>query len=469
MAAPTSDPHSATPPRSHSPHLPHFSVPKVPSFVQLYYNELVRGDVLLRAPGLAYSTLASLVPILAIVLAVLSTGTFKERQEEVFDSLASKLVLTVDDEESWLPNDESSQQSRYKEIFRENVRPIAEKMGAVGIGGGLALMVTAFLLFRTIEQAFNAIWRVQVERPFFTRLAITTSLVVWAPVLLVVSVSLTGHLENFHVLGEYVIPALFTTLGFTGFYMVMPYVRVKFLCALAGGALAATVWELSKLLFIVYINKLVHYNEVYGTLGLLPMTLLWLYVNWVVILAGASFACCLQQREILEREWQQRRRQEQISAAANGTGVDPLNPPQPTMVLAAAIAVAQTFRAPCPNGIRTSVIATALEVDFTQAKNAAERLVIKGVLVRVEVPEGASAVKAEDTAYVPACDTNACNVSSILLAAYAEHPESAARNVVWARACELADAFSKAGANGRFANVTLAELADPEKKVITQE
>jgi membrane protein len=434
-------------------------------FLRLFYQEIVRGDVLLRAPGLAYSTLASIVPILAILLAVLSTSAFKERQEEVFDALASKLVLTSDLNESWMPgdSDDFSQQDRYKDIFRENVKPVAEKMGAVGIGGGLALLVTAFLLFRTIEQAFNAIWRVQGERPFFTRLAITTSLIVWAPVLLVGSISLASHLQDWPILGGYIVPALFTTAAFTGFFMVMPYVRVRFFCALAGGALAAFVWELTKLLFLVYISRLVHYSEVYGTLGLLPMLLLWLYLNWVVILSGAAFACCLQQREALDREWEQRRR---AAKASGGNGVgdcDPLAPPQPTLVLATAIAVAQLFRNPCPQGIRVSRLASALEVDFALAKSAAERLVAGGVLVRVAPVEGTPLSKSEDPGYVPACETSACKIPAVLLAAYTEAHAANGRNAVWVRASELADAFSKAGANGKFASVTLADLADGKK------
>ena len=436
-------------------------------FIRLFYQEVARGDVLLRAPGLAYSTLASIVPILAILLAVLSTSAFKERQEEVFDALASKLVLTSDLNESWMPSDDFSQQDRYKDIFRENVKPIAEKMGAVGIGGGLALLVTAFLLFRTIEQAFNAIWRVQGERPFFTRLAITTSLIVWAPVLLVGSISLSNHLQDWPILGGYIVPALFTTAAFTGFFMVMPYVRVRFFCALAGGALAAFVWELTKLFFLIYISRLVHYSEVYGTLGLLPMLLLWLYLNWVVILSGAAFACCLQQREALDREWEHRRRAAK-AAEINGVVVDaePLAPPQPTLVLAAAIAVAQLFRNPCPEGIRASKIASTLEVDFALAKSAAERLVAGGVLVRVAPVEGVVLSKAEDTGYVPACETSACNLTTLLLAAFMDKHAADGRNELWVRASHLADEFSKAGANGRLAAITLAELADGAKSAV---
>jgi membrane protein len=283
-----------------------------PTIFHLLYHEIMRGDVLLRAPGLAYSTLASMVPIMAIVLAVLSTSAFRDKQEAVFDFLASKLVIaggsSSADNFSWIPEDDSAATGAYKTMFRDSIKPIAEKLSTISGVGGIVLLVTAYLLFQSIEQAFNSIWRVKSQRPFFIRLAITVCLIVWAPMMLVASATVAHYLDHLNFLGTYVIPLVFTTLLFTGLFMVMPYVRVHFRCALAGGGFAAIIWELTRLFFIIYVTKLVSYSQVYGALGVIPMLLLWLYLNWVVILAGAAFACCLQQRELLEREWQARQK-----------------------------------------------------------------------------------------------------------------------------------------------------------------
>src|SRR5579862_1869506 len=103
-----------------------------PPIYRLIFDEINRGEVLLRAPGLAYSTLASLVPILAIVLAVLSTPSFKTAQEEVFDKVSSALVVTSNKHTGWIVDDDDDTgdtQEHYKEVFRQNIKPLAEKMG----------------------------------------------------------------------------------------------------------------------------------------------------------------------------------------------------------------------------------------------------------------------------------------------------------------------------------------------------
>jgi membrane protein len=429
----------------------------------LIFDEIRRGEVLLRAPGLAYSTLASLVPVLAIVLAVLSTPAFKTTQEQVFDKLSSGLVVTSDKDNGWIVDDDDNQE-QWKQIFRDNIKPLAEKLGTVSGLGAITLMVTAYLLFRTIEQAFNAIWRVTSRRPFFTRVSITTSIVIWAPAMLAISVTLTGYLKDWHFLGSYVLPTVMTTLAFTGFYMVMPYARVRFVCALSGAVLAAVVWEIGKMLFFIYTTHVVDYSRIYGTLGLIPMLMLWVYLNWVIILAGASIAYCLQHREALEMDW--RRRQAELNKGSE----EPLaegSIPSPTMVLAAAIAVARTFKTPCPEGVRVSSIATMLEIEPGVARRAVERLAENGFVARVATdgkgPVGNSSQS--DPSFLPARDLSTCDVTSLLTAAYNENGTNINQSAPWSRARELSAAFAKAGSNGQFSKMTLADLADETKQL----
>jgi membrane protein len=436
-----------------------------PSIFRLLLEEVRRGEVLLRAPGLAYSSLASLVPILAIILAVLSTPAFKTAQEEVFDKVSSVLVISSNKDTGWITDDDDNDtQDRWKERFRENIKPLAEKMGAVSGIGALALMVTAYLLFRTIEQAFNAIWRVTSRRPFFTRLSITTSIVVWAPAILAISVSLTNYFQNWHFLASYVLPTLFTTLAFTGFYMVMPYARVRVDCALIGAVVAAVVWEIGKMLFFLYTTRIVDYSRIYGTLGLLPMLMLWVYVNWVIILAGASIAYCLQHREALAIEW--RRRQAEKNKILN-EALDEGAIPSPTLVLASAIAMARAFKTPCPEGVRVSRVASMLEVEPGQARRAMERLAESGFVARVacEAKGLDGNASQQDPAFLPARDIAGCDVTSLLSAAYNENGANANESQAWTRARELAAAFAKAGSNGQFSKMTLAELADESRKL----
>src|SRR5690606_32385396 len=147
------------------------------------------------------------------------------------------------------------------------------------------LLFTVGLLYQTIEDTFNSIWRITSKRSIFMRIAIGTSMLFWGPIMLAVSVSLTERLSALPVLGNYVFPSVVTAAAFTIFYMLIPHARVRLRAALAGALVAALVWEVAKLLFLVYVNRVVSYSAVYGSLGLIPMLFLWVYVNWVIILA----------------------------------------------------------------------------------------------------------------------------------------------------------------------------------------
>ena len=275
------------------------SVPPLPTtgpqpFWRVFVSEFQRDDILLRASALAYTTLAALVPIFAIVLAVLSGPAFQETRDKVIDQLAAAIV--PESGPGWRAPDGSTH-ANLKERFKAHIQALAERALTVGIFGFLLLVVTVGLVFQTIENAFNVIWRAATRRSFFIRVAIATALMFWGPVILAVSVSLTEYLKALPFTGTYLAPVLFTTAAFTAFYMIMPHTAVRFKCALAAGACAALCWELAKYAFVLYVTRIVSYHRVYGSLGLIPVLFLWVYWNWVVILSGAELSYVLQTKK----------------------------------------------------------------------------------------------------------------------------------------------------------------------------
>ena len=63
--------------------------------------------------------------------------------------------------------------------------------------------------------------------------------------------------------------------------------------AAISGALAAIAVELAKWGYAIYTKKALFYNEVYGGLAILPLFLIWVYVNWNIFLGGALLASVL--------------------------------------------------------------------------------------------------------------------------------------------------------------------------------
>ncbi|MCY3023824.1 MAG: YihY/virulence factor BrkB family protein [Planctomycetota bacterium] len=411
-----------------------------------------KDDVRLRAAGLAYSSLASLVPVFAIILAVLSGPAFEESRDKVLDQLTAALVPDDAAGGQWTI-DPDSPQERFKESFRETIKPLAEKLGAVSVFGFLVLVAAVILLFQAAEKSFNAIWQVRSARPFFLRVAIATSMIFWGPVMLAASVSVGQALSGLPVVGTYFVPALFTTALFTAFFMVMPHAKVRLASALAGGVATALCWEIAKLLFLIYVTHVVSYHKVYGSLGLIPMLFLWVYINWLLILYGAELAYCLQHRQVIVEEWLAAQRQ--VAGGAE-KGTDMLVPP--AVSLAAAIEAARRFRDPSAGGVRVSQLAQALHVETGLAELAADQLVAGGILARVAASNSDGATESDDPAYLPACEPRSCNVSALLKASYDELTPLG-RGAALDRTRALLTAVS-ASNKSRFGGLTLADLAD---------
>jgi membrane protein len=159
----------------------------------------------------------------------------------------------------------------------------------------------------TIDRSLNLIWRADRHRPLLRSVAGYTLLLVTGPVLLGASLWVTTWLVAVSraegaALG--LVPLAVSTLGFFLTYRFIPNRHVPGAHALAGGLLAAVVFELTKLLFASWIRAVPTYRLVYGAFAAIPLFLLWLYLTWLVVLAGAEFTAALGYWRL--RLWRQR-------------------------------------------------------------------------------------------------------------------------------------------------------------------
>jgi membrane protein len=414
-------------------------------FWHLLPAEFTRNEVLLRASSLAYGTIASLVPIIAIVLAVLSGPAFQTQREAVLDALAEGMVPSDNATTTWVVNADTPEQEHFKEVFRAEIEKLASRLGAVSIFGFLLLLATAGMLFRQVEAALNAIWSVGARRGFFMRIAVATSVIFWGPVMLAVSIAITEQLGTWlPFLGTYVLPSILTTLVFTSLYTVLPHAPVKFRHALIGGAMAAFLWEVAKFLFLLYVTRVVSYSRVYGSLGLIPMLFLWVYISWVLVLLGAEIAYCVQNWSALRDRWLADR----LSTLNDKRGIPDRAPP--SLVLAVAIEIARRFTQP-GGGSSVTELASALSVEPALIRDATERLLEAKILARVDRGDE------EETAYLPASDPAACEIVALIGTACDEQ-EPLGKGEAAERAWNLLQEMGRARVSG---GLTLASLAAP--------
>lgn len=245
------------------------------------------------AAALSYTSLLALVPLMAIVFAVLAAvpaleGFRTEVQAFVFDNLMPASSDTF---------------IEYFDGFIAN----AGKMTGFGIIG---LLLTSMMLLNTIFTAVNRIFRVQKPRPIYLRIAVYLGVLIAGPVFLAASFSLATYiLAMTKVVGSTVdsamgveaftgllgrltrfTPALIMILGFSTFYKVVPNRKVEWRDALLGGVLAGLLFSGLRWLFGIYLIYFPTYQTIYGALSAVPAFLVWLFASWTVVLAGAVVA-----------------------------------------------------------------------------------------------------------------------------------------------------------------------------------
>jgi membrane protein len=185
----------------------------------------------------------------------------------------------------------------------------AGSLTAIGLG---ILGVTAVMLMLTIDDTLNRIFRVERKRPLVQRITMYWAVLSLGPLLIGLGLSMTSALvvNSFGMLNldraaEYVLrglPFLLTWAALASLYILVPNRRVAVTDALLGGFLAGIVFELAKRGFAVYVSHFPTYTLIYGAFATLLIFLVWLYVSWLIVLAGATFTAMLTEKsQILER------------------------------------------------------------------------------------------------------------------------------------------------------------------------
>ena len=170
-------------------------------------------------------------------------------------------------------------------------------IGYVGFG---VLLVIALLLLSSIENAINRIWSIRRHKDLWKRVVIYNLLLVVGPVSISLSIATTamvGKLFPQYLAKANVGSALINTTLLMLVYKIFPNKRVHWSAAFAAAVLACASFETAKWIYAVYATKAMFYNKLYGGLAVLPLFLVWVYVNWNIFLGGALFSYMIQHRK----------------------------------------------------------------------------------------------------------------------------------------------------------------------------
>jgi len=263
----------------------------------------VRGfnedKIQLRASALSFYTLLSIVPILALVFGI-SQGfglkiyletTLKER----FQGHQDMLNVLLDFVEKYL--------GRINKGFITGI-------------GLIILFWSVMKVLGNIESSFNNIWRIKKSRMFTRKFTDYISLLIIAPVLLIIASSfnlsrlqsVSDSIPFLHYLDSF-LKAMVTVLSFTLIwlvftliYIVIPNTKVRFVPALIAGIIAGTMFQVLQWGYVNFQSLLSSYGAVYGTFAALPLFMMWLELSWLIVLLGAEVSYAYQNAVHYEQE-----------------------------------------------------------------------------------------------------------------------------------------------------------------------
>ena len=204
--------------------------------------------------------------------------------------------------------DEQQTKARVDQLLANLQEQVATvDFGSIGLVG-LGLLIWAGLsLVVSLETSFNRIYSAPEGRPWHLRITIYWAVITLGPVLVAASLYMSAKLlttarsvDTFGVFGWVV--SVLTPLASTAaswlllllMYKLLPNVKVRLKSAIIGAMIAAVLWEVSKWGFRIYVDNFIRegtgYSALYGSIALLPLFLLWVYLTWLIILFGLELS-----------------------------------------------------------------------------------------------------------------------------------------------------------------------------------
>ncbi len=246
-----------------------------------------------EAASLSYTSLLSMVPLLAVVFGVASAFP-------VFQHWSQQLQTFVFT--NFVPDS--------GELIQEYLAGFLASVGKLTLPGTLVLILTALLLMIRIERAFNLVWRVPTARSIRNRVVMYWAVLTLGPLALGAAAALSAQPvfdqvvtgvssdSNWRAVGIFAL----SWLAFTLMFLLVPNRRVRIPHAVVGALLSAILFGLAKIGFVAFVAK-ASFNVIYGTLATIPIFLFWLYLVWIVILLGASLAASLTTFSDRKTDW----------------------------------------------------------------------------------------------------------------------------------------------------------------------
>jgi membrane protein len=353
----------------------------------LTWEGLMKTDVFTLSAALTFKVIFSLVPFLAVILAFVKG--FGGLEGTVKDFLVKTLTGFL-----------GADASKAFDGFLTSVNA-----AAIGVVGFSVLLYTSLSLLDTVEKTFNTIWGIKTPRALLRRFTVYWTILTVSPVVLIAMITMKTFVENHRAyawlnshapfFGKGLLFAgafVFAWVLFTLVYVIIPNTRVRLGAAFIAALVSGTAFNLMTTGYVWYNTHVVSSYAFYGSLGSIPVFLLWVYLSWIIVLFGAEIAFAAQHVDTYRRELEALK----VSAADRDR-----------LALVIALEAVRPFEAGSPPPT-SEAVATRLGAPSRVVHEIVYQLMDRGILREV------SALDVKDPGLVPARDPSVMTARDVL-------------------------------------------------------
>ncbi|MFT6916548.1 MAG: membrane protein [Motiliproteus sp.] len=264
---------------------PPLSYQTLTGFLRHLWQQFSANQGALNAAAMTYTTLFAVVPMMMVTYAMLSSiPTFQDvgpqLESLIFDNFVPSTGIQV---------------KEYLSGFA------GQALSLTGVGIAF-LVVTAYMMLKSVEKTFNRIWQIREPRRGLSSFLLYWAVLSLGPLLLGLGFVLTSYVTSLPLLDTVIgskarilalLPLILSSAAFTLLYAAVPNCRVPGRHALAGGVISALLFEAAKRGFALFVSLSPSYQLIYGAFAAVPLFLAWIYISWLIVLLGAQFVRCL--------------------------------------------------------------------------------------------------------------------------------------------------------------------------------
>ena len=262
----------------------HFALRHAWRFLVLLFSQFYRDHCIQISAALTYTTLLAVVPMLSVAFSIInSLAIYPDLLQNTQDFIINTFTPGAG------------------EGLREHLLSFISNSARVSRIGFVIFIVVVLMALNTIDRTLNRIWKVTNRRHTLFSLIVYVIVMITGPILIGISLAVSTYLASIPSISDAMmqvrwlnwVPLLTTFMAFTAIYRWVPNIHVAWRYALPGGIVAALLFELAKHGFTMYITWFPNYQIIYGALVMIPLTLVWIHLSWLIILIGAETTHCL--------------------------------------------------------------------------------------------------------------------------------------------------------------------------------